>query len=163
MPTTSCNCNVVFSDGSVRALHRTQTATPAAIAQRLRRLGSQTRTVGWGSQRPPLQALLSGLQNQGLPIGAVTVQPAADPLPVLMVIADQQDFVHSPGPAMLFLLADDNPATPLLLPAVQCVREAARRTTSGDAAVDWVLVQRPPGPGPRLATEQWSFNFEKIR
>ena len=153
--------NFQFSDGSVRALQCGRSTTLAAIAQELRSRGPGVRAVAWGAEMPALQALLSSLQRQGVSTRGLTVPPARDPLPVLMVIAEQWDVTAGPGAVTLFLLADNGPATPLLLPAVQSAREAARRIAP-DETVDLVLVQRPPGPGPRLATEQWAFNFTRV-
>lgn len=157
----STNCgsvNCTLGDGSVRAM-RTGPVTLAALARGLPRQRHPARAVGWGGDTPLLQALLAGLKRHGASIGALALRPAADPLPVLMVIADRRDAL--PPSALLLVAADAGPGHALLLPAVQHLREAARRLApEGD--IDLVLVQRPPGSGPRRASEIMSFNFAKV-
>jgi hypothetical protein len=155
--TTSCgSVNCTLGDGSVRALQRT--ALPA-LAQELRRPGGPVRAIAWGRELQVLQALLAGLRQQGVSSSALAVRPAQDPLPVLLVIAEPRSLMK--GQSLLFLAADDPPRTPLLLPAVQCAREAARRAVRG-GGISLVLVQRPPGPRPLLPTDSMSFNFSKV-
>lgn len=154
---TSCGgVNCTLGDGSVRAF---QPTTLAALARQLQQPGEPARTMVSGADLPVLRALLDGLRRHGASITAPVVRPSAEPMPVLMVIADQRDVAS--GSALLFLVSDAGPRSTLLLPAVQAAREAARRATRG-GAVGLVLVQRPPGPGPRLATEIMSFNFAKV-
>jgi hypothetical protein len=148
--------NFTMSDGSVRAL---QPTTLASLALGLPRSGGAAQAIAWGSELAAARALLAGLQRQGVPTAALTVRPAQDPLPVLLVIADGRDLMK--GQALLFLVADEPPSTALLLPAVQCAREAARRATRG-GGVSQVLAQSPPGPRPLLPTDSMSFNFSKI-
>lgn len=150
---------IAYGDGSVRS----GPVTLARLAQALPSRGEPARAVGWGSDLAVLKALLDGLRRHGAAVGttitAPAVRPSADPLPVLMVIADQRDFMR--GSALLFLVADQGPRTPLLLPAVQAAREAARRATRG-GEFELVLVQRPPAQGQHVPTESMSFNFTRI-
>jgi len=157
----ACHCNFQLSDGSVRALQQSEPVSLAALTQGLRRPGGPARALASNTGMPALQALLAALRRQGVTTGALTVRPAEDPLPVLLVIADTHDFMPGADSALLFLVADTDAPAALLLPAIQCAREAANRLVR-DGEIGLVLVQRPPGPGPRLATEQWSFNYFKL-
>jgi hypothetical protein len=162
MPTHHGGVQVMLGDGSVRMLHRARPVTLAAIAQGLRRAAHSASVTVWGTPVPALQAVMSGLRQLGVAMGAPTVRPAADPLPVLMVIADFRDVVHGQGAAVLFVVADDDLPTPLLLPAVQAAREAARRATR-DGEVELVLVQRAQGASAQGGTDMLALNFQKIR
>jgi hypothetical protein len=145
----------------VRALQQSEPVTLATLAQGLRRPGAPARAVASNTGMPALQTLLAGLRRHGVATGALTVRPAEDPLPVLMVIADRRDSMPGADSALLFLVADTDAPAALLLPAIQCARESANRLMP-QGEIGLVLVQRPPGPGPRLATEQWSFNYFKL-
>ena len=156
-----CHCNFQFSDGSVRALQQSAPVALAVLTRGWRRGSAPARVVASHTGMAALQSLLAGLRRHGASVGAMTVRPAQDPLPVLMVIADQRDFMDDPISALLFLVADQGTSPAFLLPAVQSLREGARRIVRhGDFGL--VLVQRPPGPGPRLAVEEWSFSYKKI-
>lgn len=162
MPRRCGCCNVVLADGSVRALRPDGGIALTEMAQALRRAGPRARAFALGAQGASLQAVLTALRAQGVWLGAPSMQPGGGPTPALLVVADTAP-MQPPGPGLLFLAAPTGTPVPLLLPAVQCAREAARRLMPR-SDFEAVLVQHTPaGRGSAAGpSEQLALNFEHI-
>lgn len=156
MPSPS-HLNVQLPDGSVRAIGSPQPVTPWALCRSLLRAGSHIRVTAFGVMGPALGAALTALRRAGLPAAAPQLQAPIARWPLLMVAADSG---RAPGASTLFVATDGSTPIPLLLPAVQAAREAARRASQG-GPIGLVLVQGQAG-AQALPAEGLALNFEHI-
>lgn len=161
MPSHAGQCNFQFADGSVRALGPEGDVALAELGQGFRRAGGGTRAFWLGRPCPMLERTLAALRRQRVALGPPRAQAAAGHLPALLVTA-RRDGLAPPGAGVLFLAATPGTPVALLLPAVQCAREAARRLMP-ERPFELLLVQRQPGIGPVLPIEQMALSFKHIR
>jgi hypothetical protein len=156
--TTARALNVAVAE---RRAHTPETAGQISLdslALSLRHAGAKASARVLGTPVPALAAVLAGLRRRGLLIGAPGIQAACGPLPVLMVMADPQG-PRAPQSGLLILAGATGEPVPLLLPAVQAAREAARRMSR--VQFDFVLVQRGPDAA-GVPMEEMALNFTKI-
>lgn len=161
---TACGCNFQMGDGSVRAAALPpRPVSLQALSLALRRVGPRAEAHAYGVQGPVLRSVWMALQHTGLPLGRPTPRPSAGPQPVLMVLANPA-VAGSPGAAALFIVIDGPGPVKypgLLLPAVQSMREGARRATRG-GALGLVLVQAPGAAQGSVPHDTPSFNFTRV-
>lgn len=149
----------MFGDGSVRF------GLPD-LARALRQLPRTLSAIALGPQVPVLQATLSGLRRQGVPLGPPLQRALHGTLSALLLLpppgaggataastATGVGLIGVPGGTVGFPSA-------LLLPAVQKVREAAARIPVR-CELCLVLVQDTAASG--VPHDQMALNFEHIR